>query len=362
MSSIWVESEGRWRLLAPIGYPDEATLHTQVEEAPDLLPLSGSPRIAILGREVQLGTGYADLIGVEASGRVVVIEVKLAKNPEARRAVVAQILAYAAYLKGMSLEHLERQVLRSQLLERGLESVAEAMPGAEADTGAFADAVTASLEAGRFRLVLVLDSAPSELVRLVGYLESIAPELAIDLITVSAYEINGAMALVPQRVDPGKETAEARPAAPRAATGSKAPSAGGLISVDEFERSIDEAREAERPALRQALAWARGLEEKAIGRLIAYGIVTGGTTLLPYPVGHDGGFITVYNDSRGMTVSVYRSVFERFSPELIEQVEHLIAPVPLGRGNSVRHPSPELYDVLTEAYRLAATRGPIRRA
>ena len=26
MSSIWIETEGNWRLLAPVGYPDEATL------------------------------------------------------------------------------------------------------------------------------------------------------------------------------------------------------------------------------------------------------------------------------------------------------------------------------------------------
>jgi RecB family endonuclease NucS len=55
-----------------------------VQDAPQMLPLSGSPRLTVLGREVRLGAGYADLIAMESSGRLVVIEVKLAGNAEVR--------------------------------------------------------------------------------------------------------------------------------------------------------------------------------------------------------------------------------------------------------------------------------------
>jgi hypothetical protein len=41
--------------------------------------------------------GFADLIAIEPNGRISVIEIKLARNAEARRAVIAQVLAYAAY-------------------------------------------------------------------------------------------------------------------------------------------------------------------------------------------------------------------------------------------------------------------------
>jgi RecB family endonuclease NucS len=80
MTAIWQHRDDEWRLLAPSGFPDEATLHSQVEDAPQLLPLAGSPLLAVVGREVRLGTGYADLIAVEDSGRPVVIEIKLASN------------------------------------------------------------------------------------------------------------------------------------------------------------------------------------------------------------------------------------------------------------------------------------------
>jgi hypothetical protein len=58
----------------------------------------------------------------------------------------------------------------------------------------------------------VLDAAPVELVRLVGHLEAVTDKLLIDLVTVSAYDVNGSRILVPQRVEPERW----RPEAPRA--------------------------------------------------------------------------------------------------------------------------------------------------
>src|SRR3972149_3886245 len=102
MTAIWHNAGGKWGQLAPIGFEDEAALHDLVEESPEMLPLAGAPQLAILGREVRLGGGYADLLAGESSGRLAVIEIKLRTNPEARRAVVAQVLAYAAYLYGLA--------------------------------------------------------------------------------------------------------------------------------------------------------------------------------------------------------------------------------------------------------------------
>jgi RecB family endonuclease NucS len=102
VSAIWRRESEEWRPLLPSGFPSEAALHDLVEEAPHLLPLSGDPSLVVVGREVALGPGYADLVAVEFDGRLVVIEIKLRRNAEARRAVVAQVLTYAAYLKGVN--------------------------------------------------------------------------------------------------------------------------------------------------------------------------------------------------------------------------------------------------------------------
>jgi hypothetical protein len=95
MSAIWQNDGTAWRLLSPAGFPDEAALHGLVEQAPHILPLAGLPQLVVVGREVFLGGNRADLIAVEATGRLAIIEIKLASNAEARRAVVTQILTYA---------------------------------------------------------------------------------------------------------------------------------------------------------------------------------------------------------------------------------------------------------------------------
>ena len=172
MTAIWHNDGLKWKLLSPNAYPDEKTLHTLVANSVHILPLAGSPTTVIVGSEVLLGSGYADLIALEPSGRVVVIEVKLAKNAESRRAVVAQILTYAAYLKGVSAATFEQEVLKNHLAARGYATLAEAIRNNDQagtfDAESFYEGLENSLAQGHFRLVLVSDRAPAELVRLVG--------------------------------------------------------------------------------------------------------------------------------------------------------------------------------------------------
>jgi RecB family endonuclease NucS len=129
MTAIWSNDGERWQLLVPSGSPDEAFLHMLIGQSPQLLPLAGSPRLTIVGREVRLGSGSADLVAVEPNGRLVIIEVKLATNAEARRAVVAQVLTYAAYLHRVERAELERVVLGGHLQRRGYESLISAVAG-----------------------------------------------------------------------------------------------------------------------------------------------------------------------------------------------------------------------------------------
>ena len=172
MTAIWQNDGTGWRLLAPTGFPDEQTLHDLVEETPQILPLAGDPRLVMIGKEVLLGNGYADLVAVEPSGRLVVVEMKLSRNAEARRAVGTQILTYAAHLKGLSPETVERDALGRHLRDRGYESIQDAISSNDQegsfDPATFSEGLTESLTKGHFRLVLVLDEAPQELVTLLG--------------------------------------------------------------------------------------------------------------------------------------------------------------------------------------------------
>src|SRR6516165_2168719 len=157
MTAIWGSgTDGNWRALEPAAYQAEAELHDLVEKAPQMLPLAGSPQLTVLGREVRLGNGFADLIAVESSGRLVVIEVKLADNAESRRAVVAQVLSYAGYLQGLDPDQLE-----SDILARHPGAAVSVLAAVEADDqqhavdpSAFRDGLARSLAEGSFRLVI----------------------------------------------------------------------------------------------------------------------------------------------------------------------------------------------------------------
>ncbi len=172
MSAIWRREADEWRPLLPSGFANEEALHDLVEEAPQLLPLSGDPTLVVAGREVTLGSGYAYLVAIEPDGRLSIIEIKLRRNAEARRAVVAQVLMYAAFLKGVDRRTLERDILGSHIARRRFGSLLEAAREADQignfDEADFTTALDDCLATGAFRLVLVLDEAPAELVQLVG--------------------------------------------------------------------------------------------------------------------------------------------------------------------------------------------------
>ncbi len=353
MTAIWQHDGVGWSLLSPAGFPDEATLHSLVEQAPHTLPLAGSPQLTILGREVPLGGSYADLIAIEQSGRLAIIEIKLAKSPEARRAVIAQILTYAAYLRGLDVITLERDVLGKGLKKRGYETIAQAA-SADGQHGSFdADAFERELAEGRFRLVLVLDDAPAELVRLVGYLGAVADKLLIDLVTVTAYEIAGTQVIVPQRVDPETPT-EKRidPLQPLSIDG------GRLVpGAADFTAAIEEAPESQRAFLRRLTEWAEELDRAGLINLSTYYAKKGMLTLLPRVRVYGSGLVTIYNgrSPNGAYLQFWRSVIEKLAPKSLQKIEQLAEPAKVGNGTVSRDVSDELLAALTDAYREAAT-------
>ena len=357
MPGLWTNSGADWELQPPTGFPDEKTLHQLVANAPQILPLAGAPEVTIVGSEVRLGGGFADLIGVEDSGRPVVIEVKLGSNAEARRAVVAQALAYAAHIQGTDADGFN-DILARHLADAGHASVTAAVLAQDqegaVEESAFLEGLETHLAEGRFRLVLVLDDAPADLVRLVSYLKSITTDrLAVDLITVATYEVGGATVLLPQRVD--SERVSLVEAVPRV-TGSAGK--GEVVpGADEFEQSIAAAPREAQPELQRLLTWGRNLEGEGLVRLATFRSGVGNRwTLLPRLQPDNVGLVTLWNDRGRPYVSLWRTVFERSAPDHIELVESATG-VRLGQGNTVHKVSDEALAALTDAYRTAAHSG-----
>jgi hypothetical protein len=308
---IWYESDGKWLSPPPAVFEDEKALHDLVADAPELLPLSGSPGLHILAREVWLEdvSGAADLVGVEPTGIPVVIEVKLRANSESKRAVVSQILSYAAALHGIGAQDFAT-LLKCSSVGEIYERVSDATSEIAIDEAAFTNTLSECLADGRFRLVLVLDTVPKELVRLVGFLEQSTKKLLIDLVTVSAHHVGATRVVVPHRVEPEREfVREAEAAAP-----SLSSKPAYSQSTDAFVEAIPGAAVDAQPALRAFVAWAEGLADSNRARLLT-GKGSTYTTLRPVVRGYDAAAVSAWIGP-GAPFVLHRTVIEKLAPSV----------------------------------------------
>ncbi|WP_321947864.1 hypothetical protein [Paraburkholderia sp. J10-1] len=107
---------------------------------------------------------FLDLLGVSPTGRLVLIECKLWRNPGARREVIAQLFEYASLMSGLTYSDLEAKLKQA----RGLtgenpifKTVSAAYPDIE--EASFVDSVNESLRRGDFLLAIAGDGIRSDL-------------------------------------------------------------------------------------------------------------------------------------------------------------------------------------------------------
>lgn len=140
----------------------ENVLRDLIFDHPTILPFDelepGIGRVAGVAIEVRLpGAGIVDVLLVSEHGRLIVVECKLWRNPQARREVVGQILDYARELARYSYEDLQRTV-SNRLNRPGNVLFALARDaGSTMTESTFVDRVTRDLAAGRFLLLVVGD-------------------------------------------------------------------------------------------------------------------------------------------------------------------------------------------------------------
>jgi len=354
MTGIWFDGGNGWAPLPAQGFPLEKNLHDCIERAPAMLPLPGQPRLAVLGREVQCGNGYADLIAVDAvTAQPVIIEVKLEKNSD-RRSVIAQVLGYAAFFHRMSVEAFE-QVLGPHIAKLGHESVstaaAAAMQDGTVDHLAFMGALGFALNEGRFRCVVVIDSAPTDLVELVDYMQTATNDLlTIDLVTVTKYTVGTQDLLVPQLVEPARREIQAMPTKQQT-TAQRVP--GAQVFLD----AIPHADPRHQHELQKLTDWAVQLESEGLAKLQS---VTGKgrwvlNILLP---AQDRGLLSLWNE-RKPYLQMWRSVFDAEAVHTRDRIDAAL-PGELGQGKYIKSPITEdvlalLRDAYVEASAITAT-------
>ncbi len=156
----------------------EVWLQTLIHENPSCLPIDqiepGLSKAIPICMELALPSGFLDNLFVTPDGEIIIVEVKLWRNPEMRRQVVAQALDYAASLFKMSYQEFENAILKSDFSGRDVpNSLYEMVDDPDTlEEAQFIDAIVNNLQRGRILVLVVGDGIRTELQSLVDGLQS----------------------------------------------------------------------------------------------------------------------------------------------------------------------------------------------
>ena len=162
-----------WLFVESTNYSDEAFLRDRIWEEPSLIPTSemglrAEATIVPLKETSLPGAGSSDVMLIDALGNIVIVECKLAKNPEKKRTVIGQVLDYASSLASMSYDDLDTRVEKEH--KRKLhEEMEERVQDEDWDEQEFRDAVKETLTLGNFKLVIAIDEMDTDLARILHY-------------------------------------------------------------------------------------------------------------------------------------------------------------------------------------------------
>jgi len=160
-------AEEIWRIPTRVSYSDEDSLQAWTEESLSLL--SGNDHPSVVTRELRVGGRQRiDLVAVDSTGVITLVECKLRDNPDYHRDVIGQAFGYAAHLWRMSIDDFERAYetsagapLSQQLDERVVAGL---------DVVTFREAVATNLATGRFRILIIVDEITDEMKQIVQFL------------------------------------------------------------------------------------------------------------------------------------------------------------------------------------------------
>lgn len=146
--------------------------------------------VARLCQELPVGDNYLDLAYVNETGRLMLVECKLWRNPQSRREVIGQILDYAAHVAKWDYEQLSDAVSKAtgRSSTSMYEVALEEFPSL--DEATFEDDVERSLREGRFLLAIAGDGIRENVERIVSLMQSrAAPQFSFALIEIGVYRL-----------------------------------------------------------------------------------------------------------------------------------------------------------------------------
>ncbi len=149
--------------------------------------------------ELHTPAGPLDALYVTPKGKLVIVEAKLWRNPEARRKVIGQILDYAKEISRWDYEDLQREVSRvTGRKGNALYEIARSYDATISESE-FVDEVAKSLSLGRFLLLIIGDGIREGVGAIAEYLEEVgALEFTLGLVELALYKSEEGMLVQPR--------------------------------------------------------------------------------------------------------------------------------------------------------------------
>ncbi len=263
-----IQGDGQLVEMPETAYDSEALLQELLATYPSLLAgdqinTAAPRRWLLISREVPLaseeggvGRWSIDHVFLDQDAVPTLVEVKRSTDTRIRREVVGQMLDYAANaVVYWPVEKMQAQ-FEQRCADEGRDpvNVFEECLGRDIDPVAFWQQAKVNLQAGKVRMVFVADKIPTELLRIVEFLNEQMDPAQVLAVEVRQYLGQGQRAMVPRVLG---QTAEAqqRKSAPR--------SPGRQWDAEAFLHALQESNTAEVvTAFRRILDWTndRGLD------------------------------------------------------------------------------------------------------
>lgn len=173
-------------------------------------PLKSNLKIISLGREINSGSGYIDILLLTSEAELIIVETKLWRNPEKSRTVLAQVIDYAKELANWGYDDLNNAVIaaqRNQKLDKtlSLKEIIKTKFFNQNQTD-FIDILTQNLQQGLLKLSIIGDKISPNLLLLSDTIQS-SPGLnfSLSLIEMKLFKYNEDIILIPDIVGKTKE-------------------------------------------------------------------------------------------------------------------------------------------------------------
>ncbi|PMM84843.1 hypothetical protein [Vibrio breoganii] len=297
--------------LQAIGIYDEKWLQQLIFVNADLLPFyeidadyTGAVPVCM---ELATKSGRVDCIYVTPSGRLVIVETKLYRNPQSRREVIGQILDYAKDLMNLSYDDLDTKVCA---VNGGL-SLFDMVraSGHEVLEAAFIDSVQRNLSKGRVLLLVVGDGIREGAFEIKDFLNSNASmEFSFGMVEMQIFHMPDEQLLVNPQVMHKTEITERR-----------------VISINQVSHEVTEKLESNNKQKDSATNKGSGQSYEYWSALLDYLELEDSSVRLPTPSTQGHLWFELPPRVRNSWITTYRSkpnevgVFVKFRDDVLGQ-------------------------------------------